>query len=259
MGTWSSLQRRGFGSLGCGANLCPLYHVPSLSSRPAARPCPRGESSLSAGCVRWQRLSSHVQRAPMMKTFCRECWLVKPGAVALGQCQPEESWATEHATTSLGIGFVVVFVFVFWGPCLQHMEVPRLGVELELQLPAYATATATPDPSCLYDLQHRSWRCQILNPLRGTRDRTHILMDVAGLLTCWATMGTPSNWHILSQDFCGSGIQVERSWVLCSDLIRLHISQALSLAAWPGKYLLPSSLCIHFLVVVGLVVGGLLL
>jgi len=36
--------------------------------------------------------------------------------------------------------------FVFLGPHSQHMEVPRLGVQLELQLPAYATATATPDP-----------------------------------------------------------------------------------------------------------------
>ena len=29
----------------------------------------------------------------------------------------------------------------------MHMEVPRLGVELELQLPAYAIATATQEPS----------------------------------------------------------------------------------------------------------------
>ena len=39
----------------------------------------------------------------------------------------------------------VVFVFVFLGPRLWHMEVPRLGVESELQLLAYSTATATPD------------------------------------------------------------------------------------------------------------------
>ena len=36
--------------------------------------------------------------------------------------------------------------FCFLGPHSQHMEVPRLGVELELQLPAYTTATATLDP-----------------------------------------------------------------------------------------------------------------
>ena len=37
--------------------------------------------------------------------------------------------------------------FVFLGPHLQHMEVPRLGVKSELRLPAYATATAMWDPS----------------------------------------------------------------------------------------------------------------
>ena len=31
---------------------------------------------------------------------------------------------------------------------LQHMEVPRLGVDSELQLPAYITTTAMQDPSC---------------------------------------------------------------------------------------------------------------
>ena len=33
------------------------------------------------------------------------------------------------------------FIFLsFLGPHLQHIEVPRLGVELELQLPAYSRA-----------------------------------------------------------------------------------------------------------------------
>ena len=46
---------------------------------------------------------------------------------------------------------VVLFVYlllsiVFLGPPLWHMEVPRLGGELELQLLAYATATETLDP-----------------------------------------------------------------------------------------------------------------
>ena len=38
------------------------------------------------------------------------------------------------------------FFSAFLGLCLQHVEVPRLGVESELQLPAYTTATARPDP-----------------------------------------------------------------------------------------------------------------
>ena len=40
----------------------------------------------------------------------------------------------------------VLFFFVFLGPHLWHLEVPRLGVESELQLPACTTATATLDP-----------------------------------------------------------------------------------------------------------------
>ena len=45
-----------------------------------------------------------------------------------------------------------VFVFVFLlGPYSWHMEIPRLGDELELQLSAYATAIAIPDLSCVWD------------------------------------------------------------------------------------------------------------
>ena len=59
----------------------------------------------------------------------------------------------------------------------MHMEVPRLGVELEVQLPAYTTATATQDLSRICDLYHSSQQGWILNPLIKIRDQTHILMD----------------------------------------------------------------------------------
>ena len=40
--------------------------------------------------------------------------------------------------------FICLFIYVaFLGSRLQHMEGPRLGVELELQLLVYTTATAT--------------------------------------------------------------------------------------------------------------------
>jgi len=39
--------------------------------------------------------------------------------------------------------FIYLFTFVFLGPHLQHMEIPRVGVKSELQLLAYTTATAT--------------------------------------------------------------------------------------------------------------------
>ena len=72
------------------------------------------------------------------------------------------------------------FFFCFVGLHPGLMDVPRLGVvgvELELQLPA--TATATPDPSCVFDLHHSLWQCQILNALSEARDQTCILMETS--------------------------------------------------------------------------------
>ena len=61
------------------------------------------------------------------------------------------------------------------GPHLWHMEVPRLGVELELQLPAYSLQpTPQPqqrgDPSRVCNLDHSSRQRQILNPLSEATD-----------------------------------------------------------------------------------------
>ena len=47
-----------------------------------------------------------------------------------------------------------LFIFVFLGPHLRHIEVPSLGSEQEL--PAYTTAMATPDLSHLCNLHHSS-------------------------------------------------------------------------------------------------------
>ena len=86
------------------------------------------------------------------------------------------------------------FFLVFLGLHLQHMEVPRLGVQSELQLLAYATATF--DPSHVRDLHHSSWQCRILNWLSKTRNQTRILMDA----NHWATTGTPLSfwWQTLT-------------------------------------------------------------
>ena len=43
--------------------------------------------------------------------------------------------------------YLLYLFFVFLGPHLQQMEVPRLGIESELQLLAYTTATETWDLS----------------------------------------------------------------------------------------------------------------
>ena len=54
------------------------------------------------------------------------------------------------------------FIICFLGLQVCHMEVPRLGIELELQLPAYATAAATTNPSHVCDLHRSSWQCWTL-------------------------------------------------------------------------------------------------
>ena len=69
---------------------------------------------------------------------------------------------------------MVVIIFSL-GLHLQHMGVPRLGVQLELPLPAYPTDTAMQDPSHFCDLHHSLQQCHIPNALKKARD--HILTD----------------------------------------------------------------------------------
>ena len=72
--------------------------------------------------------------------------------------------------------FYFYFIFCFLGLPLQHMEVSRLGAELELELPVYSTAAATQDPSHICYLYHSSQQCWIINPLSKARDRTCVLI-----------------------------------------------------------------------------------
>ena len=69
---------------------------------------------------------------------------------------------------------ILLLLFCFLGPHSRHMEVPRLGVEMELQA---ATAAALQGPSSVFDLHHGSRQCRILNPLSKARDQTRIVMD----------------------------------------------------------------------------------
>ena len=89
--------------------------------------------------------------------------------------------------------FFFFLVFVLLGLHPLHVEVPRLGVELELQLLAFTTAaaTATSDTSCICHLYHSSWQCWILNPMSKARDRTPKLMVPSWIHFRWAIMGTP--------------------------------------------------------------------
>ena len=74
------------------------------------------------------------------------------------------------------------FFFCFLGLHVWHVEVPRLGFELELQLLAYTTATAMQDLGQICNLHHRSQQHWILNPLSEARDQTCVLMDTSQVL-----------------------------------------------------------------------------
>jgi len=94
--------------------------------------------------------------------------------------------------------YVCMYLFIL-GPHLQHMEVPRRGVESELQLPAYATTRATWDPSYIYHPYHSSEQCQILNSLSKARDQTSILMDTSWVLNPLGHKGNSKYIHIVMQ------------------------------------------------------------
>ena len=73
----------------------------------------------------------------------------------------QDKWSSPHHILMDRSIFLIVS---FWGLYPGHMEVPRLGVELELQLLGYTTATARPDPNCFSDLYHNSRQQQKPNP-----------------------------------------------------------------------------------------------
>ena len=84
-----------------------------------------------------------------------------------------------RSSSLIPLGIPIDFFFLFF---LQHMEVPRRGMESEPQLPAYDSATATWDPSHICS-QHQGLRqCWILNPLSEAGDQTHILIDTSQVL-----------------------------------------------------------------------------
>ena len=92
----------------------------------------------------------------------------------------------------LNLGFFFFFFlvgrglsFVFLGPHLWHMEVPRLRKGWNWSCscwPACTTATAVRDLSLFCDIQYSSWQRLILNPLSKTRDGTCVVMDTSSVL-----------------------------------------------------------------------------
>ena len=129
---------------------------------------------------------------------------------------------------------IFFFFSFFLGLHTQHMEVPKLGVELKRQLPTYTTATALWNPSCICNLHHSSWQCWIPDPLSGARDQTCVLMDTSWICFCCATTGTPTrevysveepSWWALS----ANPSSVAKWQVTCClwILIRAHFASSL--------------------------------
>ena len=118
-------------------------------------------------------------------------------------------------TSSAYIPGILACILCFLRAHPQHMEVLRLGVELELHLPAYATATATQDPSHICNLHHSSQWCWILNPLSEARHWSCVFMDTHGVLPlsqdensllafCSSSRGTHSHSLLLFENFHGA-------------------------------------------------------
>ena len=119
-------------------------------------------------------------------------WVVAPRAELWWALRAPGCWARglQWGLDQMTWGFLPA-ESLYWALGLQHMEVPRPGVDLEPQLPACTRATATPDPSLVFDLHRSSWQCRIPDPLSEARDPTCILMDSRRICFHYATTGTP--------------------------------------------------------------------
>ena len=124
---------------------------------------------------------------------------------------------------------VCLFVCLFLGPHPQHMEIPRLGVELKLQLGPYTAATATPDPSHVCNLQHSSQLCQILNPLSMARDQTRNLMVPSWVL--WPPSHDGNFLTIILKNCLKTSVPIiaQQKWIRLGTM-RLHVRSLASLS-----------------------------
>ena len=108
-------------------------------------------------------------------------------------------WPSECLWRNVYLGILPIFHFFFFLELHSwHMEVPRLGVELEPKLPAYVTATALQDPSHVCNLCCSSRQHWILSALSEAGDRAQILMD-----TSWV-LDTDPKWELPLKKCYGS-------------------------------------------------------
>ena len=112
----------------------------------------------------------------------------------------------------------VNFFFVFMGPHLQHMEVPRLCSNRSYSCQPTLRPQQLPDLSRIHDLHYCSQQCWILNPLSGARDQTLVLMDTSWVCYHWAIMGTL--YHKATFKKISSRVSIMAQWL--TNLTRNH-------------------------------------
>ena len=85
---------------------------------------------------------------------------------------------------------LILYFIYFLGLHLWHMEVPRLGVQLELQLPANVTAiTKIQAMSATYTTAHSNTRALTHWARPGMEPTSSWIL--VGFITPWATKGMP--------------------------------------------------------------------
>ena len=134
------------------------YHL--LPSR-----CPPGTPSFPCAAPA-QPVHRHTWRILSLRklhSISTPCFGSHPAPTSIRAPRPTHSpWAPEWSF------IFILFYFGFLGPPLQHMEVPRLEIELELSLPPQSQQRKDLSRTC--DLHHSSWQSWILNPLSEARD-----------------------------------------------------------------------------------------
>ena len=101
-----------------------------------------------------------------------------------------------HFALRVVLDIPVFFFLFFLQPHPRHMDIPRLGVELELQVPAYATATAMLDLSCMCDPCCRLQQYRIFNPpSKAQGSKPHPRGYESGSKHAW------TQWELLSFTF----------------------------------------------------------
>ena len=104
-----------------------------------------------------------------------------------------------RATTLIGIKWDFIYLLICLG-LFKASPVAYGGSQASGLIRAVAAilhhSNATPDQSRVFDLDHSSWQCRILNPLGEARDQTRNLMVPSQIRFHCTTMGTPSDFFL---------------------------------------------------------------